>query len=307
MTRYIGVDLAWGLGLPHSVTGRVSAPNETGLCVLDDAGQVLDAGWARGVDAVTDWISQHLAAPHTTTHGTAHTPAGPAIIAIDAPLIVENPTGMRQCERAVGRHYGRWRVSANASNQGSAARAGQLLLARLESSGIHYSDGSAPLPATAPTMPTGRGIAFECYPYTTIVGVAELGYDVERPRYKRLIPGIARMDARRARALACDDLVARLHRAAPGLPPLDLLSHPATAELVTDASPLIDRSYKHREDLLDAAICAWTAALWHRHGATRVQSLGASGTDHPGEVDARGRRATIVAPYRPEQRALTRG
>ncbi|MDO8336982.1 MAG: DUF429 domain-containing protein [Microcella sp.] len=280
MARYFGIDLAWGLGRPDPRTGRVRPPNETGLCLLDDTGRILDAGWARGVDAVHDSIA-------------AREQPGD-VIAIDAPLIVPNPTGMRAAERDVSSRYGRWKVAANASNAGSAARAGELLLAALEPRRIRYTDGTWPPPA-------GTTVAFECYPYTTLVGAAQLGYDIERPRYKRLIPGIDRADARRLRATACDDLIARLSRLATGSPPLDLRSHPATRTLVDEPSPLVDRAYKHREDLLDAVICAWTAALWHANGPERTQVLGAE----TGEVDARGRRATIVAPARPEQRAPT--
>ncbi|KQV24804.1 DUF429 domain-containing protein [Yonghaparkia sp. Root332] len=277
MARYFGIDLAWGLGRTDPRTGRVRPPNETGLCLLDATGRILDAGWARGVDAVHDFIA-------------AHEQPGD-VIAIDAPLIVPNPTGMRAAEREVASRYGRWKVAANASNAGSAARAGELLLAALEPRGIRYTDGTGPPLA-------GTTVAFECYPYTTLVGVAELGYDDERPRYKRLIPGIDRADARARRAAACDDLIARLSRLGPSTPPLDLRSHPATRALVDEPSPITDAAYKHREELLDSVICAWTAALWHANGPERTQVLGAD----TGEVDARGRRATIVAPARPEQR-----
>ena len=277
MTRYLGIDLAWGLGLPHPVNGTVTKPNETGLCLLDADGTVLDAGWARGVDDVAAWVAEH------------ERPGD--VIAIDAPLVVANPTGMRAAEREVGRRYGRWKVSANASNQGSAARAGQLLLAALEPRGIRYTDGAWP-------PPDGVTVAFECYPYTTLVGAAELGYDVERPRYKRLIPGLPAAEARKLRAAACDELIARVARLDTVEPPLDLRSHPVTAQLVATQSPVAASAYKHREDLLDATLCAWTAALWHRFGPERTQVLGAE----TGETDARGRRATIVAPARPEQR-----
>jgi hypothetical protein len=58
-------------------------------------------------------------------------------------------------------------------------------------------------------------------------------------------------------------------------PPIDLRSHPKTRELVDTPSPVSPRVYKQREDLLDAALCAWTAALWHRAGLDRCQGLGA--------------------------------
>jgi predicted RNase H-like nuclease len=55
--------------------------------------------------------------------------------------------------------------------------------------------------------------------------------------------------------------------------------------------------YKQREDLLDAALCAWTAALWYRHGPARCQVLGSAS-----KPDREGRRATIIAPARNSQR-----
>jgi len=48
-------------------------------------------------------------------------------------------------------------------------------------SGWRYSDGSSGPPGG------GRFIS-ETYPYATLVGAAELGYDTERPRYKRKPP-----------------------------------------------------------------------------------------------------------------------
>lgn len=276
MPRYFGVDLAWGLGLPHPVHGRVKKPNETGLCLLDATGRILDAGWERGPDAVFAWIDRHLQPGD--------------IIAIDAPLIVPNPTGMRECEREVGRGYGRWKVGANASNQALASRAGAVLLDLLETRGVAYTDG------TSPPAP-GQSVAFECYPYTTLVGVDELGYDVERPRYKRLIPQLRGLEARRARADNCDELIRRMTGLATATPPLDLRSHEVTAQLVDEPSTLGSTAYKHREDLLDAALCAWTAALWHVHGSSRTQSLGTA-DPATAQADARGRIAAIVAPAR---------
>jgi alkylated DNA nucleotide flippase Atl1 len=78
---------------------------------------------------------------------------------------------------------------------------------------------------------------------------------------------------------------------------MDLTSHPTTRTLVDEPSPLTSRAYKQREDLLDACICAWTAALWHRKGTERCQVLGDE-VGLPLHVPA----ATIVAPARPQQR-----
>lgn len=270
MTRFIGVDLAWGEGTP------ARRANETGLVLLDAAGTVLDAGWARGIDAVAGWLID-VARPGD-------------VIAIDAPLIVFNETGMRECEREVGRRYGRWKVAANASNLKLGWLGGVTLRLALEAAGFRYTDGGHPPVADAVEF-------FECYPYTTLVGAAEFGYLAQRPRYKRPALALPAGERRAFRAAECDELLRRMFALTTADPPLDLRSHPVTSELLTSPSPLIDAAYKHREDLLDAALCAWTAALWSRFGLSRCQVLGAG--DPP---DSLGRRPVIIAPARPEQR-----
>ena len=87
----------------------------------------------------------------------------------------------------------------------------------------------------------------------------------------------------------------RLTRLARADPPLRLDSHPVTRQLAAEPSPLTDAAYKHREDLIDALLCAWTA-LWSRHGTNRCQVLG------PPQQGATEPIATIIAPAKPEQR-----
>ncbi|TFV93987.1 DUF429 domain-containing protein [Leifsonia flava] len=270
MPLYLGVDLAWGEGSP------TRAANETGLAAIAADGTVVDAGWARGIDEVERWLVQ------TASVGD--------VIAIDAPLVVSNPMGMRECEREVGRRYGRWKVSANASNLGLGWLAGVSLRRRLESAGFTRISGTDAARDDIVQF-------FECYPYTALVGAAELGYDVERPRYKRPNLALPVAERRAFRARQCDGLLERLAALATAETPLDLRSHPVTRDLLTTPSPLTDAAYKHREDLIDATICAWTASLWAHHHLDRCQVLGADS-----EPDAEGRLATIVAPARPEQR-----
>ena len=270
MARFFGVDLAWGEGTTQKPA------NETGLVCLDEHGTVLHAGWARGITDVAAWLITH---------------AEPGdVIAIDAPLVVFNATGIRECEREVGQRYGRWKVAANPSNLRLPWLGGVTLRVALEAAGFRYTDGRH--------EPDPDAIEFfECYPYTTLVGAAELGYDVQRPRYKRPNLKLPPSERRAYRAAECDELLLRMARLTTASPPLSLATHPATATLLEEASPLLDRDYKHREDLLDAALAAWTASMWHAHGVTRCQVLG--DTDAP---DSAGRRPVIIAPARPEQR-----
>ena len=258
---FIGVDAAWG------------DVNETGLVALEPSGDVADAGWSIGTDAATAWICDHAGAD--------------TLVFIDAPLIVTNRTGQRLCETHVGQRYWRWSVSANSTNTASRRLGGVALLNALGRNGFSYDDG-------IDGPPTSGRIVSECYPYTTIVGYEPLAYDV-RPLYKRKPRAMRAAEFRAVRAAACDDLIQRVAALAHADPPLDLGSHETTRRLLEEASPLDNASYKHREDLLDAALCAWTAALWHRSGFKRCQVLGAAhGVVRPA--------ATIIAPARPEQR-----
>jgi predicted RNase H-like nuclease len=247
--------------------------------MLADDGRIVDAGWARGLEEVLSWILGHLSLGD--------------VIAIDAPLVVPNLTGQRDCERETGSRYMYpWKVAANSSNQAKKDLVGVLLRRRLELAGVRYVDGLIPHDPEVSEM-------FECYPYTTIVGTEELAYDV-RPQYKR--PNKRMPVAERAahRASECDELVRRMALLRNATVPMDLMSHPVTRELLMTPSPLGARPYKHREDLIDAALAAWTAALWART-PDRLQVLGASA-----EPDAEGRRPTIIAPAKPEQRRAQR-
>ena len=262
--RFLGVDLAWR-------QAGLKPANESGVAVVDASGVVIDAGWTRGLPETVEWVRSAAG-------------AGPALLFIDAPLVVDNPSGQRPCEKQVGQRYGRWKVSANSTNTGSARLGGVALrLLLLQDAGWQYSDGRSGPPTDGLTM-------CECYPYTP-----EFGYDHERPRYKRKPRRMLTGQWRTERAAACDILIQRLALLSAADPALRLDSHPVTRQLTADRSPLDEVAYKHREDLLDALICAWTAALWARHGLSRCQVLGPT-TPSPQPA------ATIIAPARPEQR-----
>jgi predicted RNase H-like nuclease len=267
MPVVLGIDLAWG-------EGSSSKPaNETGLVAVDRSGHVLDAGWTCGLDETVTWIERW---------------AGPDTLAmIDAPLVVENETGQRRCETQVGQCYGKWMVSANSTNLGSKRLAGVALLQRLEVDGWRYDDGRA-------GPPVSGHVLSEVYPYTVIVGAEELGYDKERPLYKRKPRSLRMPEFRRVRAWACDGLLRAIDGLSNADPPIHLRSHPVTAGLLDTPSPIDDKDYKHREDLLDAALCAWVGLLWLAYGFDRCQVLGLT--------DGAAREATIIAPARPAQR-----
>jgi predicted RNase H-like nuclease len=214
------------------------------------------------------------------------------LVFVDAPLLVSNEEGQRLCEKHVAKGYWRWQMAAHSTNRRSPRLAGVSLREQLEARGWLYADG-------VDGPPEGGRVVSECYPNTTIVGAAALGYEFERPRYKERPPRKMRLRAYLPeRVGVCDELIRRVSGLRDADPPLDLCSHPVTERLVIEPSPLDRRAYKQREDLLDAVLCAWTAALWWRHGFDHCQVLG-------DDDDLERPAATIIAPARPIQRVVT--
>lgn len=272
MRRFLGIDLAWGEG------SEEKPANRSGVVALEPTGRISDAGWTIGLDETMEWIDS--------------TARADSLLFVDAPLVITNATGARLPDRETGRRYGTWWVSANSVNLGSPRKAGIHLRERLEELGWRYSSG-----ATGP--PEHGRVLSECYPYTTIVGVPELGYD-KRPAYKRAKNGTPAARAWPIRTDACDTLIRRIAALNSFDPPIDLSSHPETRRLVEEPSPPRRRDYKRREDLLDAAICAWTATYWHRHGLDRSQVLGMpTGEPCGGDIESL---PSIIAPARTAQR-----
>jgi predicted RNase H-like nuclease len=194
IARFIGLDLAWREGRPGLPA------NETGIAVLDPHGAVVEAGWTSGPDETVEQIAAAAAYEW-------------ALLFIDAPLVVTNPGGQRPCKTHVGQRYGRWKGQRQHDQPPFAATSRRDLAARARASGLAVLQ--------RPRRTTGGGCWLsECYPYTTLVGASELGYETERPRYKRKPRGMPVAHWRPLRQGACDDLIHRLIGLAQADPPL---------------------------------------------------------------------------------------
>jgi predicted RNase H-like nuclease len=212
--RFVGVDLAWG------TRGR------TGLAALDDDGTLLDLAELRTESDIVAWLR-----PHTD---------GPCLVAMDAPLIVTNPTGRRRCEAELGAVFARHQAGAHPTNTSRPEMAaGSRALRIAEALGLEVDPRSA-----APRR------AIEVYPHSATVALFDLPTTL---KYKHK-PG-RDLDLLRTESLRLVGFVESLGDASP---PLHVADHPGWAtvrEAVAGATRKVD--LKQVEDMIDAVICAY--------------------------------------------------
>ncbi len=170
-------------------------------------------------------------------------------MAVDAPLAVPNHAGRRLCESDLHRVYGARKAGPHSSNRthliGVNGRIrGEDLTMALASHG--FGD---PWSGAERTL-------LEVYPHPALIEAFGLS---ERLPYKK-----GRVAERRAGLQRLDRLVHRLEGADPPL---------RTDPLGIDDT-VRGRALKSAEDLLDARICAWIAAVWNRHGRDGVELYG---------------------------------
>ncbi len=173
---HIGVDLAWGTKRP------------TGLAVLDGSGRLL-----------------HVSAAHTDEEIlTALAPyaEGDCLVAIDAPLIVTNPTGNRPAEAALNKDFARFDAGAHPSNTGKPEFSGVPRGAELcQALGLDMNPRSG-----------RKRRAIEVYPHPATVALFRLGRTL---KYKHK-PG-RDLEGLRAELLTLMGLVEGLSAAEPAL------------------------------------------------------------------------------------------
>lgn len=163
---------------------------------------------------------------------------------IDAPLVVNNETGMRECDRQMHREFGSREAGCFPANRailarynGGTPRGEQVVKACLGSS-----------PSELPAAFANPGLwLFECYPHAAQVMLFGLDRTL---KYKRKHQGLAIARAEFARYLG-------FMRA---LQSPQLALDDATAGRL-DVSTAIGRDYKRREDMLDAICCAYLGAV----------------------------------------------
>lgn len=230
MGTFIGIDLAW------------STRARTGLAAVGDDGALLASTAVVTDEQIDDWLAGL---------------DGPVVVAaIDAPLVVTNPTGMRRCEKLIGRAFGAYQAGCHPSNL-SLPHFNPPRAAVLAQRHGWHTDPARRGGATAPS-------AIEVYPHPAMVGLFELGRTL---KYKK-----GPLATRRA---AIRTVLEHLE----GVAPLSLAGNARWQQI---------RLHVHRagrqvelnriEDEVDAILCAHLAWLWHHQpGALQVYGDAAEG------------------------------
>jgi predicted RNase H-like nuclease len=234
---FIGIDLAWS---PRNRSGAaVLRGFATGATLVDFAVLGTDA-------AIVAYIERHAG-------------AGPAIVAVDAPLCVPNETGRRACETELQRVFGRYQAGPHPANRGLLAFdgvvRGEALVAALAAHGFTCS---AAIEAGEPA----RRVV-EVFPHPATIALFGLPRTL---KYKK-----ASQPARRAEALADWRRYQHCLRSLASADP-PLAGHERF--LAEDVAALRGRALKGYEDRADALLCAYVALYALRWGTARCRAFG---------------------------------
>ena len=238
--KYVGVDLAWGTRRP------------TGLAVLDPGGA--DGAGARLVHLSTVRTDEEILG------ALAAYVEDDCLVAVDAPLIVDNPTGNRPSEAALNKDFARFQAGAHPSNTGKpefadGPRGGRLC----KDLGLDLNPRS------------GRPRrAIEVYPHPATIALFNL------PRTLKYKHKTGRTFAELKGALL--ELMTLLEELGSATPRLDL-DHPAWSALRADVEAAERKSQlRVAEDQVDAVLCAYVG-LWsdRRPEQTTIYGDAASG------------------------------
>ncbi|MEF3273589.1 MAG: DUF429 domain-containing protein [Chloroflexus sp.] len=183
----------------------------------------------------------------------------PAILAIDAPLLVPNETGRRIAEAELTAAFRSYDAGPHPANRRLLNRyggvRGEVLLAALAADGFVYTP-------TIEAAATGRLIV-EVFPHPATIVLFQLPRIL---KYKAR-PGRTLIERQRE-LMRYLDLLASLERGDPPLIGVDRLWHGRLSH------QLNARALKAIEDEADAVLCAYVALYGHRWGTARCRSFG---------------------------------
>ena len=220
--HFLGLDLAWGEKRP------------TGVAVLDDDGRLVELASRTSEEEILEVLAAYA--------------EGEVLAAIDAPLVVTNPTGNRPAEAALNADFGRFEAGCHPTNTGKPEFAEGTRAARI----------CAALDLDLDPASGGARRAIEVYPHPATIALFRLGRTL---KYKNR-PGRT-LEEMRAALL---ELVGHLRSLRTAEVPLLLEEHGGWQDLVRsieDAERKAD--LRRAEDQVDAVLCAYIALFRQRH------------------------------------------
>ncbi|MEL6495919.1 MAG: DUF429 domain-containing protein [Cyanobacteria bacterium J06623_7] len=230
--KFIGVDLGWSSGA-------------SGLCCMtwqDSQLEISELTTIVELEKILAWIDRHVPQDN------------PGLVAVDAPTIITNPTGMRLCDKLTHKHFGRYHAGCYPANLGLkfAPRTtgfSQSLVAR----DFHHA------PAIA-SQQSGR-YQIEVFPHPATINLFGL---TKILKYKK-----GRIAERRAELIKLRDYITEV------LPHLEpRLSSSSLSKIPAIALKQTGKELKAIEDRLDSLLCAYVAAHWWYWGIAKNIVLG---------------------------------
>ncbi|MDJ0688397.1 MAG: DUF429 domain-containing protein [Xenococcaceae cyanobacterium MO_188.B32] len=251
--KFIGIDLGWRSGA-------------SGLCCLDwqnNCLKILDLTTKLEIDSILTWIDRWLSKEE------------PALIAVDAPTLIPNQTGMRLPDKLTHKYFGRYHAGCYPANLGRPfARRTINFGLSLEQRGFLHAPEIEP-------QRSGR-YQIEVFPHPATINLFGLDKIL---KYKK-----GKLSDRATELIKLHNYITTV---LPTLTPTLNLSHnqksSPSAPLLpcSSASPLptippkiTGKELKTIEDQLDSLLCAYIAAHWWYWGEERNLVLGAINTGY---------------------------
>lgn len=237
--KFIGIDLGWSSGA-------------SGLCCLNwenNQLELIECDRQQSLNDILAWIDSQIS------------PTEPAIIAVDAPTIIANLTGMRDADKLTHKHFGRYHAGCYPANLSRpfAQKTVEFGLS-LESRGFVH----API---IEAKKLGR-YQIEVYPHPATINLFKLDRII---KYKK-----GKLAERQLELMKlCQYIVDIL----PSLEPSLNLSC-GTGILPVSQTPTSTATLKALEDQLDALLCAYIGAHWWYWGIERNLVLGDRATGY---------------------------
>jgi predicted RNase H-like nuclease len=239
--RIVGIDLAWGDRKPDGLALIEASPR---------GGSTLqDTGYVSGDEALVSWVRASIG-------------SGPALLALDGPIVCENAKGARPVDWETHRLFGRAHAGCYPANLTRCPRPNGLRL-RLEARDfVTDFEMQEPRQVCAEEGKPFRRL-IEVYPHPAMLALFDLNHII---RYKK---GAA---AERGRELTRFQLLLResISRSNPAMQ----VGERVRALFEEDPAALRGAARKRHEDMLDAIVCALVGWIHWWHGGRCSQVLG---------------------------------